>query len=215
VAPSQTARWFLCVGGEPDESFACPPVNRKEWNCIFGMFMGTLRDFMYRSRSIFLYGGLMALLVLVLKWLQWKFLITDYSLEVYVGLIAVLFTGLGVWIATQLTRSRVRTVVVEVPVEKAVAGAASMAERASSALEDAVGGEDGINVAELERLGLSDREYEVLALIARGYSNAEIAAELFLSVSTVKTHVSNVFVKMDVRSRTQALEKAKRLRITP
>jgi ATP/maltotriose-dependent transcriptional regulator MalT len=70
-----------------------------------------------------------------------------------------------------------------------------------------------INDAELQKLQLSNREYEVLQLLTKGYSNAEIAENLFLSLSTVKTHASNLFYKMDVKSRTQAIEKAKRLRI--
>ena len=70
-----------------------------------------------------------------------------------------------------------------------------------------------INEAELKKLNLSNREYEVLQLLVKGYSNAEIAENLFLSLSTIKTHVSSLFIKMDVRSRTQAIEKAKRLKI--
>lgn len=70
-----------------------------------------------------------------------------------------------------------------------------------------------INEAELATLNLSSREYEVLQLLAKGYSNSDIADALFLSISTVKTHVSNLYSKMDVKSRTQATEKAKRLKI--
>ncbi len=77
------------------------------------------------------------------------------------------------------------------------------------------GGEFAVNEEELRKLNLTTREHEVLQLLSRGHSNAEIAERLFLSLSTVKTHVSNLLVKMDVKSRVQALEKAKRLRITP
>ena len=72
-----------------------------------------------------------------------------------------------------------------------------------------------INEAELKKLNLTKREYEVLEQLSQGYSNAEIAERLFLSLSTVKTHMSNLLLKMDVKNRTQALQKAKRLRITP
>jgi ATP/maltotriose-dependent transcriptional regulator MalT len=138
----------------------------------------------------------MAVLVFLLKWLQWKYLITDNSVDIYIGLIALLFTLLGVWVANQLTRTRVETVVVEK--EIFVSGPA-----------------DAVNETELKKLNLTSREYEVLQLLTQGRSNAEIADSLFLSLSTIKTHVSNLFVKMDVKSRTQAIEKAKRLRITP
>lgn len=144
-------------------------------------------------RHALIYGGSLALLVMLLKWMQWKFLIVDHSTEIYVGLIAVFFTLLGIWVAKQLTRTKVQTVVVE--------------------REVLVSQPQQRNEEELKKLGLSQRETEVLELIAARHSNAEIAAQLFLSVSTVKTHVSNLFVKMDVKSRTQAAEKAKRLKI--
>jgi two-component system, NarL family, response regulator LiaR len=138
----------------------------------------------------------MAGLVFLLKWIQWNFLILDNALDIYIGLIAVFFTLLGSWIALQLATPRVQTIILEKEVY--VAASPGFA----------------INEAELKKLNLSTREYEVLQLITQGHSNAEIAERLFLSVSTVKTHASNLFVKMDVKSRAQAIEKAKRLKIT-
>ena len=149
--------------------------------------MTILKDF----RHIILYGLILAILVFVLKWLQWKFLIVDNAIDIYIGLIAVFFTILGVWVATQLVKPKVQTVVIEKEVPEKFE----------------------INETELKKLNLSSREYEVLQLLAKGHSNAEIAGNLFLSVSTVKTHVSNIFLKMDVKSRTQTIEKAKRLKI--
>lgn len=159
--------------------------------------MTFIKQIFLRSRHIVLYGLLMAVMVFVLKWLQWKYLITDNSSDIYIGLIAVFFTFLGVWIATQLTRSKVKTVVVEKEVYLPQPDAFT------------------VNEVELQKLNLTSREYEVLQLLTQGYSNAEIAEKLFLSLSTVKTHASNLFVKMDVKSRIQAVEKARRLRITP
>ena len=141
------------------------------------------------------YALLMGLLVFVLKWLQWKFLIVDYSIELYIGMIALFFTVFGVWAATHFTKPKVKTIVIE-------------KEIIVTAPEEFT-----VNEAELKKLNLSSREYEVLQLLTRGYSNAEIAEKLFLSLSTVKTHASNLFLKMDVKSRTQAIEKAKRLKI--
>lgn len=55
------------------------------------------------------------------------------------------------------------------------------------------------------RLGLSQRECEILALIAQGLSNAEIAKELFLAEKTVKNHVSHIYAKLNVSSRAAAI----------
>ena len=66
-----------------------------------------------------------------------------------------------------------------------------------------------------EVLGISKREYEVLELMARGLSNQEIADALFVSINTIKTHVSNLFLKLDTKRRTQAIQKAKELRLIP
>lgn len=144
-----------------------------------------------RITHICLYAVAMALLVFLLKWLQWKYLITDYSLDVYIALIAVFFTLLGIWIATQLTRRKVDTVVVEKHVYA----------------------DEAFDEAELNKMNLTSRERGVLELLVKGYTNAEISDKLFLSVSTVKTHVSNLFLKMDVKNRIQAVEKANRLKV--
>lgn len=158
--------------------------------------MTSLKQVAEYSRHIIFYGGIMAVLVAILKWLQWKYLITDNSSDIYIGLIAVFFTLLGTWIALQLAQPKTETVVIEKEVYL------TLPENSA------------INKAELEKLNLTTREYEVLQLLTQGSTNAEIAAQLFLSLSTVKTHVSNLFVKMNVKNRAQAIEKANRLKIT-
>lgn len=70
-----------------------------------------------------------------------------------------------------------------------------------------------VDLKKLKTLSLSDREYEVLKEIASGLSNREIAEKLFLTESTIKTHVSNLFVKLNAKRRTQAIQMAKEMRI--
>ncbi len=61
--------------------------------------------------------------------------------------------------------------------------------------------------------GLSDRELDTLKLIAENLSNQEIADKLFISLNTVKTHVKNILLKLEVESRIQAVTKAKEIGI--
>ena len=72
-----------------------------------------------------------------------------------------------------------------------------------------------LNDTNLSKTGMSKREFEVLELIAAGLSNQEIAEKLFVSPSTVKTHVSNVLAKLDASRRTEAVARAKELRLLP
>ena len=147
-----------------------------------------------KHKHTILYGAALAILVFLLKWLEWRFVILDHAFEVYIGAIALLFTALGIWLALKLTRPKVETIIVERPVYIEI-------------------GKRIIDVEQIARLDLSKRELEVLELMAQGLSNREIAERLFVSLNTVKTHTSRLFEKMDVQRRTQAVEKAKRLNI--
>ena len=64
-------------------------------------------------------------------------------------------------------------------------------------------------------LGISERESDVLTLLAAGHSNREIADQLFVSSNTVKTHLHNLYQKLDVSRRGQAVQKARSLRLVP
>lgn len=154
-----------------------------------------MKTLLHRHGQLLLYGLSLSLLLFALKWLQWKFMIIENSVDIYVGLIAVFFTLLGIWVAQQMTKPKVTIIEKEVYVSHPEAFV--------------------FNETEWAKLNLSPREWDVLQLITQGMSNAEIAEKLFVSLSTIKTHASNVFVKMEVKSRTQAIEKAKRLKITP
>ena len=138
-------------------------------------------------KTILLYGGAMAVLVGVLKYFEYSFFVKDLSAEMYIGAIAVLFTALGIWAGRKLTRTKV---IVTDP-------------------------NFVLDPHRLDRFGISKREYEVLELIAQGMSNQEIAEKLFVSLPTVKTHSSNLFLKLNVRRRTEAIKKAKELMLLP
>ncbi|HEY1167305.1 MAG TPA: LuxR C-terminal-related transcriptional regulator [Chitinophaga sp.] len=153
--------------------------------------------FFTRNKHILLYGASLAVLLFLLKWLELRFIIIDHAFEIYIGAIALIFTALGIWLALKLARPKVKTVIVEKEVHISRPPVFTL------------------NSGELDKLGLSSRDLEVLQLMAEGLSNQEIASRLFVSLNTIKTHSSNLFIKMDVKRRTQAIEKAKRLSIIP
>lgn len=150
-------------------------------------------NFFFKNKQVISYGFSLALLLFLLKWLEIHFVIINHSLEIYIGAIAVLFTTLGIWLALKLTKPK--TIVIEKEV---------FIQTENTFFP---------NEKEVENLGISRRELEVLQLISAGLSNQEIADQLFVSLNTIKTHSSNLFGKMEVKSRTQAMEKAKRLNI--
>jgi DNA-binding NarL/FixJ family response regulator len=140
-------------------------------------------------RTVIIYGLALAALTGMLKLVEYKYLIRDIPLEFYIGAVAAMFTGVGIWAGLRLTRPKIVEVEVSGPFERD---------------EKAV-----------QKLGISRREFEVLELIAAGLSNQDIADRLFVSASTVKTHVSNVLAKLDASRRTEAIARAKELRIIP
>jgi NarL family two-component system response regulator LiaR len=162
-----------------------------------------------RYKGIIIYGASLALLVFLLKWLEWRLLIFHHSMEIYVGAIALLFTGLGIWLSLKLTKPKVERVVVEkeVFVEKEVIVDRVIVEK------EVAGRGQAVDVEKVAELQLSQRELEVLRLMAEGLSNQEIADRLYVSLNTIKTHSSRIFEKMDVKRRTQAVEMAQRLRV--
>jgi len=146
------------------------------------------------GRTILLYGLLMAGLVFGLKMVEYRMLVHDLATDAAFGGIAVLFLVLGIAMGFKLTRKG--SVEASEPLSAATLGEKSAA--------GVLPGED-----QLRQAGISQREYEVLELMARGLSNQEIADALFVSLNTVKTHSSNLFVKLDVKRRTQAVQRAR------
>lgn len=159
------------------------------------MKLAETKGFFTAGWSLILYAVALGALLWFLHWLQSRLLILHSATELYVSAIAVTFTALGIWLAKKLTDPKVEKVVVEKEVLVFAPVDFSPDQKA------------------IAQANLSPRELEVLELMARGMSNGEIADKLFVSLSTIKTHSSNLFVKLDARRRTQAVEKAKRLKI--
>lgn len=158
-----------------------------------------MRRFLHKYKQVFLYSASMVGLLVLLQVLQYKFVLISHSFEIYMLCIALLFTGLGIWLALKLVKPKkeIETIIVEKNVY-----VTTPTEEELQQME-----------AERQKLGLSSREAEVLQLMAEGLSNQEIADRLFLSLATVKTHSSNLFLKLDIKRRTQAVEKARQLKL--
>jgi two-component system, NarL family, response regulator LiaR len=154
------------------------------------------------KRHVLLYGLLAGILIAALKWMEYRFLVLEHSLEIYGGLVAATFAGLGIWLGLKLTdkRERVvtqeRVVIKEVPVPTGPSGEPFHPDDTKR-----------------EALGITPRELEILELIAQGLSNREIAEKLFVSENTVKTHSSRVFDKLGAKRRTQAVQLGRELRL--
>ena len=142
-----------------------------------------------------LYGLVGGVLIAGLKAIEYRWLIVQHSIEIYGGIVALVFAAVGIWLGRRLTRERntvvVREVLVPAPAEF---------------IRDQ---------ARLESLGITPRELEILELISQGLSNREIAERVFVSENTVKTHSSRVFDKLGARRRTQAVQLGKELRLIP
>ena len=152
-----------------------------------------VRDSRRRAlRDILLYGLCGGVLITVLRLTEYHFLVVEHSLEIYGGLIAALFAGLGIWLGLTLTKKKVQIIQQPAPTEPF--------------------SPDEQRIAEV---GITPRELEILGLIAAGLSNREIADRLFVSENTVKTHSSRLFDKLGAKRRTQAVQFGKEARLIP
>lgn len=165
--------------------------------------MNISTSFFNRHRQTIYYGVSLAVLLCLLKWLQVKYIFDEHPIELYIGAVALIFTVLGIWVATKFSRPKVvvetRVIEKQVIVEK----------------EIYITAQDKLTIDQgtINKLGISARELEVLQLMAEGLSNQEIADRMFVSLNTIKTHSSNLFMKLDVNRRTQAVDKGKKLNI--
>ncbi len=142
------------------------------------------------KQTILIYGLVMAVAILLLKMIEFQFYFQKLSAEVYIGIIGVLFTLVGIWAGQRIARKR----------------------KMQQGIQQ---GEFKLDEEALLRTGISKREIEVLEWMARGLSNQEIADTLFVSLNTVKTHTASLFLKLDAKRRTQAIQRAKDLRLIP
>ena len=141
-----------------------------------------------RYLPILLFGMLLASLALVMQFFEYKYLIGSLNTDIYTSIVATVFTILGVWIGITWLKKK-------------------------SPNESHISPSMAINKDQIEALKLNDREFQVLQLIAKGHTNQEIADQLYLALPTIKTHVSNLYAKLDVRNRTQAVRKAQELKL--
>jgi NarL family two-component system response regulator LiaR len=147
------------------------------------------------KKTVLLYGMVGGVLIAALKLIEYRFLVLEHSLEIYGGIVALMFASVGIWLGLKLTRTRTEVVVREVPVP--------------------VVGPFTRNEAKVEELGITPREMEILEAMAAGFSNKEIGERLFVSENTVKTHAARLFMKLSASRRTQAVQRAKEAGLIP
>ncbi len=148
-------------------------------------------------KKILGYALTMAVLMLLLRWFEFRFLILENQYEIYIGLIALFFLLFGIWMANKIITPKEKTIIIEKEVKV-------------PSNESFI-----LNETELIKRKISKRELEVLTLMAEGLSNNEIAERLFVSLNTIKTHSAKLFEKLEVKRRTQAIETAKKLQLLP
>ena len=145
------------------------------------------------KKTVLLYGMVGGVLIAALKLIEYRFLVLEHSVEIYGGIVALIFAGVGIWLGLKLTRKEI--IVREVPVP--------------------VVGPFTRNEARVEELGITPRELEILEAMAAGFSNKEIGERLFVSENTVKTHAARLFMKLSASRRTQAVQRAKEAGLIP
>jgi NarL family two-component system response regulator LiaR len=153
------------------------------------------------KRHVLLFGAVGGALIATLQYTQYRFVVIEHSVELYSGLVALLFAAFGIWLGLRITRTKETIVVREIGVPVSV-----VTQRHSHFAPDTV---------RQESLGITARELEILNLVAEGLSNREIAAQLFVSENTVKTHCARAFDKLGAARRTQAVQRGKEYGLLP
>jgi two-component system, NarL family, response regulator LiaR len=154
------------------------------------------------KRHVLIFGLVGGLLIATLQYTEYRFVIIEHSVELYSALVAILFATFGIWLGLRITRNR-ETIRETVVVKEVFVPAATALEPFAP------------NTAQQQTLGITAREMEILTLVARGFSNREIATQLFVSENTVKTHCARAFDKLGAARRTQAVQRGKELGLLP
>jgi DNA-binding CsgD family transcriptional regulator len=157
------------------------------------------------KRHVLIFGVVGGLLIAALQYTEYRFVVIEHSVELYGALVAILFASFGIWLGLRITRRRVtirETIRETVVVREVLVSGEATAPFAP-------------NTARQQTLGITARELEILTLVARGFSNREIATQLFVSENTVKTHCARAFDKLGAARRTQAVQRGKELGLLP
>jgi len=136
-------------------------------------------------KTVLRFGLIIIALLILFQLSNASLFVPSIPADVVIGITAVILIGLGIYLGGNLKKDKI--VEVSAPVS--------------------------VDTQKITDLGISERELEVLQLISEGLSNQEIGERLFISESTIKTHVSSLFVKLDVKRRTQAVTRAKEWRV--
>jgi DNA-binding CsgD family transcriptional regulator len=157
------------------------------------MGLGIIKKF-FQFRQFLLYGIVLGILLVLMAWAKYRFLIADHAIEIYILLIAAVFTSIGMWAGLRWSAPRIieKPKIIEVPIIQS-----DIQQRPKEEL--------------LKIYNLSLREWETLVSLSSGLTNEQIAEKLFISNNTVKTHLGNLYAKLDVKRRTEAVKKAREI----
>jgi DNA-binding CsgD family transcriptional regulator len=151
------------------------------------------------KNAVLIYGISAGLLIAALRFAEYRFVVVEHSVEIYGGLIAAVFAGVGVWLGLTITRKEVVKEEVIVIKEVPAAPDAPFA----------------VNDVRRRELAITPRELEILGLLADGLSAKEMAAALFVSENTVKTHTARLFDKLGVNRRIKAVQAGRTFGLIP
>jgi len=140
------------------------------------------------NKLVLRYGLLLAVALLLLELLEYYYVVRIVPVPLYIVIIALVFTVLGIWMGKKVTSGSVENIN-EQPFSR--------------------------NKKAIASLDISERELEVLEQLAKGKSNREIADTLYISVNTVKTHLSSLYQKLEVGRRSLAVKKGRLLKLIP